>query len=494
MSINATITSGVIRNYKRLNYEVWYALAEFIDNSTGSFFQHRDELEKTLKAEKQEFFVRIAYDREAKTLRVSDNAFGMSLDVLNRALVHGLPPDDDSGRNEFGMGLKTAASWMGNRWTLRTTALGDPNEYTIEYDVERIASGDMDLRLKSKPIDAKEHFTVLEIFELNKSIVGRTVNKSKDYLRSMYRVDTSSGDLHLYWGDEALDYLSDMDFLKAADGTEFQKTFDFVINSKRVFGWGGILAAGGRPKAGFAIIRRGRVIQGQPSSWRPHQLFGLQEMGSNDLVNQRLVGEIHLDNFGVSQQKDAIAWEGSDEEDLEAKLFEEFAEYRLAANAHRKRGSGGPSAVTTAAALDELAATIASSSFIDNFNLTEVPSSSVVSLSTKHVLDQVSRTAPNKTVMIGNTEVNIFLNSDLSPNDPYYASQLPGDVVLVVINMQHPFVVNYLGNGNELITYMLHVIYDALAEKKCAIRMGEILPDTVKMIKDSFLREKLIED
>ena len=31
----------VIRSYKRLSYTIWHAIAEFIDNSTQSYFNNR---------------------------------------------------------------------------------------------------------------------------------------------------------------------------------------------------------------------------------------------------------------------------------------------------------------------------------------------------------------------------------------------------------------------------------------------------------------------
>jgi hypothetical protein len=493
LGISASIRPDTIRNYKRLNYEIWYALAEFVDNSTQSYFSNRQELEAVLDEAREEFFVRIVHDKDAGLLRISDNAFGMTYEVLERALVHGNIPADTTGRNEFGMGLKTAACWFGNRWTVRTTALGDTHEYQIEYDVERVASGDLDLRESERTVSASAHYTVIEIFDLNRSFGGRAIGKAKEYLRSMYRVDTRSGALHLYWGDDLLTYEDGLEFLTAADGSVFRKDFQFEVNGKSVSGWGGILEAGGRPKAGFAIIRRGRVIQGQPSAWRPHGLFGLQEMGSNNLVNQRLVGEIHLDNFLASQQKDAIQWMGDEEPDIERLLEETFSEYRQTAANRRKNGGEGPSAIATAAALDNVASAIGSASFIDDYVLTEVPSSEVVAHSTQHVLDRVRARPGDKEITVGQSRIKIFLENDLSVNDPYYASERPGDDLIVVINTNHPFFANNLAGQDSVVAYLVHCVYDALAEKKCADRIGEIQPDTVKLIKDLFLREPLSE-
>ena len=79
-----------------------------------------------------------------------------------------------------------------------------------------------------------------------------------------------------------------------SQGDLLKVPFDFIVNGKKVWGWAGVLANGSRADAGFSIIQANRVIKGWPESYRPTTLFGDQEGGSNDLVNQRLVGELFL--------------------------------------------------------------------------------------------------------------------------------------------------------------------------------------------------------
>lgn len=487
MGISAVIMPDTIRNYRRLSYEYWFALAEFVDNSTQSYYSNRVKIDASLDERGERFQVRIVHDKDQGVIRVTDNAYGMDHETLRNALVHGKPPADTSGRHEFGMGLKTAASWIGDLWTIRTTALGNNREYSIEYDVERVASGDLDLREQEREVDPGLHYTILEIRKLHRGLATRTISKTKEYLRSIYRIDTGSGAVELLWGDETLDYTENLEFLAAADGSLFRKEFDFEVNGKRVTGWGGILESGGRPKAGFAIVRRGRVIKGQPEAWRPSSLYG-QTTGSNDLVNQRLIGEIHLNTFLASQQKDAILWEGDDEDLLEKELLEVFKDYKQTALERRKRG-GGPSAHVTAAALDDVATVISSPAFVDSFDLVEIPSQEAVRHSQDHVIDSVADGRGDKEVRIGDILVRIYLSHDLSPNDPYFAAQIPGDALLVVVNANHPFFVDNLSSHESVVAYLVHCVYDALAEWKCASKMGTIEPNTVKMIKDQFLRE-----
>ena len=53
--IKFTVGPNVILSYKRLDYKIWYALAEYIDNSTQSYFANRKELEKAHKDRGEKF-------------------------------------------------------------------------------------------------------------------------------------------------------------------------------------------------------------------------------------------------------------------------------------------------------------------------------------------------------------------------------------------------------------------------------------------------------
>ena len=72
--LNIQPQAGVIGVFSRLNYKPWYAIAEFVDNSTQSFFNHKVEL----KAIGQEFVrIVIHYDDVKNVLTINDDAFGM---------------------------------------------------------------------------------------------------------------------------------------------------------------------------------------------------------------------------------------------------------------------------------------------------------------------------------------------------------------------------------------------------------------------------------
>ena len=52
----------VIRSYKRLSYTIWHAIAEFIDNSTQSYFNNRDELDAAFEAAGTGLEVSVVYE------------------------------------------------------------------------------------------------------------------------------------------------------------------------------------------------------------------------------------------------------------------------------------------------------------------------------------------------------------------------------------------------------------------------------------------------
>ena len=65
-SLNIQPQAGVLGVFSRLNYKPWYAIAEFVDNSTQSFYNN----EKILVANGiKTVTVRVEYDFENNVLK-----------------------------------------------------------------------------------------------------------------------------------------------------------------------------------------------------------------------------------------------------------------------------------------------------------------------------------------------------------------------------------------------------------------------------------------
>jgi hypothetical protein len=494
MAMIFRIGPDVITSYKRLAYTPWHALAEFVDNSTQAYFNDRENLDALFKAERDRLTVSIAYERDDDLLRIADNSSGMDYHELETALHVGHRPANADGRSRYGMGMKTAACWLGDKWTVRTKRFGNRKEYEVTVDVVKVADGEVNLPIREKKIaDTHLHYTVIEIKALHRPLKGRTLGKVRDYLRSMYREDFRNKILRLIWQGEELAWDElDSELLRATDGSVYKKKFEFKVNGKSVNGWVGILARGSRAKAGFSILHSGRVVRGWPDSWRPESLYG-QLQGSNDLVNQRLVGEIHLDAFDVSHTKDDILWVGDDEELVEKQLLKCCADYRDVAKSHRSTpDERGPSTIETETAVEELQRELRSPEMVDVITLEVTPPPEAIHREFQKVIDSEGAREPRFSAKIAGITVKGYLMDDGSENDPYFVcDSTRRDEVALVVNLKHPHWTQLKG-AEGVLNYLRHCTYDALAEHQARFKVSRIDPDTVKLWKDKFLRLPLV--
>ena len=91
-NINLKVGNSIVNTFPRLNYRWWYAVAEFVDNSTQSYFDNKVVLDSHYK--KQKDGLKISITKGKDSFRISDNAFGMNETVLERALTVALPPSN----------------------------------------------------------------------------------------------------------------------------------------------------------------------------------------------------------------------------------------------------------------------------------------------------------------------------------------------------------------------------------------------------------------
>jgi len=454
-------------------------------------------LDPVYKKEGRKLTVEISTGRDTRGdfIRIADNSIGMSDAELKSAVYIGKPPLDTRGRSRYGLGLKTGASWFGDLWSIESKKLGEKINHKIEVDVPRVAGGNLNLPHKRNIAPPEEHRTIIEIRRLHRNLTGRTLGKAKNYLRSLYRRDINDGSLVLKVNGDELFWDDDIDerLLKRRDGTKAKKTLKFKVGTKRVGGWAGVLEKGSRKNAGFSIIQANRVITGWPDSYRPETVFGPQEGGSNDLVNQRLFGELVLDGFEVSHTKDQILFEDGEQEALEAKLKEQLADLRQLALSHRKGSDERVKRATDVQrneALNVLEKEIKSGAMRDFLKTFELPSNSLIKKANEVVKDAVvSRTKPDLKTKIGKMVVSIYLARDMSPNDPYVIieSTKSETSVIVIINLSHPHW-SELTNDESILNFIRHCTYDGVAESKAFFVTGRIEPDTVKLIKDNLLR------
>jgi len=493
------IENNVILSYKRLSYEPWYAFAEFIDNSTQAYFYNKSVLDDAFEEKSDKLRVAIIYNKQEDFITIQDNSIGMNEPELAKALKVGSPPDNPDGRSRYGMGMKTAACWFGNYWTLETKKLNESSSYKVIIDVNQIGNtpGEANLEPIVTPAKPEEHYTILTISNLNRKLVGRTLGKIKEYLSSIYRFDLMEG-IEITWNGSKLEWHGFDDELHiTAEGVRYKKYFEFEINGKSVNGWVGVLGKGmgSRKKAGFSIIQNKRIIQGWPTAYKPSSIFGEQEDGSNDLVNQRLIGELTLDGFSVSHTKDKIVWEDEEEDQLDAKLGLVCADARHMALTLRffKEDIKDDLPKFKEAALHIFEAELKSVQ-LNDFLATVQPMPEEIIEASFHTATNTAEgdDEPDMKVDIGSgndiIHVYIFFN-EKSEFEPYVLLEttVEDNRIIIIINMLHPHILE-MKSEDTLLNFFRHCVYDGVAEYKAIKLRGTIQPYTVKFLKDGLLR------
>lgn len=486
----------VISSYKRLSYTAWYAFAEFVDNSTQSYIDNKNELDKALKKEGVPITVNIEYDRGGNFIRIWDNSIGMSKSELAQALHIGIPPKNNTQRSKYGLGMKTAACWFGNKWSVKTKKLGEDYAVKIDVDVEQVASN-LSSKLPTTISEEKEeeHYTEIRIDNLNRQFHGNTLRKVKEFLNSMYRFDFDNIGLELTWQGKQLKWEGFKDrFYVTQDGKPYKVPLNFSIGdpAKKIHGWVGVLAKGSRKDAGFSLIQNNRVIQGWPNGYKPESVFG--EVGTNDLINQRVVGELFVDGFAVSHTKDSILWQDSEEEDLEKALEERCQDARaLARNIRVKDLKVDKVEKEKNAALDVFESELKSDELRDKLFNEIIPETKVIQLSYKRLLESAKKTqSPSLEVTIGNDidaiNVKVYFRT-ASEFEPYVLVEASSEenLLLIIINTLHPYWTE-LKTTDNFLGFIRHCVYDGLSEWRAAKKLGRINSDTVKYIKDLLLR------
>jgi hypothetical protein len=494
--VDFSIGNNAILSYKRLDYKIWFALSEFVDNSLQSYRANEKILNEYYKESKKKFEVSITTDRK-KSITIRDNSIGMDLSELKKALQIAQPPSDTSGLSEFGMGLKTASCWLGDKFSILTKKYGSEFSYKVEFDVNDVAGGKSKLEITSVKDTTSPSGTTIEISKLHKTIASNTETKIIDYLSNIYRVDIRENRMQLWWNGKEIKYDEELIFWKAADGTPYKKNIqEFTVNGKKVTGWLGIFdeGAGGRNKAGIAVIRRGRCIQSQPNAWMPLGLFGEGYEGTNSLVAQRLFGEINLDDFDVSHTKNAILFHDDEEDEISSNLLKQFSDYKSVAGTPYKKLKEDPNMKKLQ---EETAQEKLANAPVTNFVLFEdVPTEKVVKENKAAAIKELENVKPNISIqykvdnelMKKTLTVDMFIDPNKSRNDEYLLIEYPNDEkIIVVINNSHPYYQNAIGD-DPVVNHLVSAAADALAEWKCRFQADAIKPDTIRLLKDGILR------
>jgi hypothetical protein len=326
------------------------ALAEFIDNSVSSFIQNRNLPDNDEAKYDLPFVdVKIKFDKSAERIEIHDNASGISIKDLPRALKPLEAPNKfEDTLNEHGYGMKGAAGWYAKKFTIYTSTYGEPVARKITYEFDKI----VDEKLTQIPVlEEKEekdrHYTIITLEKFNDKRFPHTnsMKAIQSHLSDIYRTFIRDGVLRLTFNDKVIlpmeVKIKNTYHYSALDTTTgklnfnarkilWKKFFEFKNLGKNnkgveryITGFGALKESGSHSiHSGMAIFNNGRILKGSGKDTnKPRELYG----SGNTYRSLRLTGEIHLHNFDTTASKDDLIWGDLREEELYKNIHESLS-------------------------------------------------------------------------------------------------------------------------------------------------------------------------
>jgi|MDTC01.2.fsa_nt_gb hypothetical protein len=331
-TINIRPTVGYLSVLSRINYTAWHATAEFVDNSIQSYLDNKSKLKKLHNNYKLKIDIYVS----GSVVEIKDNAAGIDQRNYERAFQAAMRPKKTTGLSEFGMGMKTAACWFSNLWSVKSKALGEGFATEAKFDIEKITEElNETLAFKKAKMPKNTHYTVVTLKDLIHKVTGRATESVKNHLASMYRGYIDKDEIEIRYNGSLLRHKS-FNILKSPSYKDlddeiinpkkilWKKKFDFNFSSDcehkkhNVKGFAAICDPGDSKKAGFSVFRRNRMLFGSDEkAWKPLKL--VRQEGSS--IARRLFGELYFDDdMEVTHTKDNLNWTMDEEQEFLKKL------------------------------------------------------------------------------------------------------------------------------------------------------------------------------
>ena len=309
--VSIALKPNVYNTFRNLVNTVSNTLAEYVDNAVQSYLNHKEEL-ITIEPNFQ-LQVNIVIDRINDIICITDNAAGIDTVNFKRAFEPAHIPLDNTGLNQFGMGMKTASVWLADKWTVYTKALGEDVERATSFDLHKVTSeGKEELVVENSFLPLEEHYTkiILESLSSNAPSVNQ-LDKIKRLLSSIYRKFLRTNELQIIVNGESVKAVNydvlNTPFYKTPDGDNIlwkkeinYQSYDGKYKAK---GFIAILERMQNNASGLVLMRNGRVIVGGGEErYFPSVIFG--QVGS--FRYRRIFGELELEGFEVTFNKNGF--------------------------------------------------------------------------------------------------------------------------------------------------------------------------------------------
>lgn len=286
--VDITPDVSLIRKAGEVNYKIPQALAELVDNA----------IDEGLPGKKVTIEVTLGQKAGEKYIVVQDDARGMTEERARKALVMAHSAKKPGKIGEFGLGMKTACANLGSSFEIITTTSDSDVAYRLVYDeAEFIKKGKWEIEMEEVPKTFK-HGTRITVTALKINLYAGSKDTVLQKFSKLFKHFVASGEADIIInGEQVLPHVPDT--LR-----DYDTNISFEVNGKVVRGWASLLKHGS-PKGGygFDLVRSNRVVT-------EHEKLGFHAQSALS----RVVGELHLDDFLVVNNKtdfrrDTEEWE-----------------------------------------------------------------------------------------------------------------------------------------------------------------------------------------
>jgi len=280
----------LIKKLGASGYRINQAIGELIDNS----------IDAKIGNKKVEIKIKLKYVE--KRIEIIDNASGMDIDTLQKAMTLAKSNKDKDKLGRFGLGLKTACSSLGKKFTIITKPINSPYEYVCKYDEaswlkelknkkeEKTDKVKWDIEItKRQASEISKHGTIIKIEKLNVAIYPNQTGRLKEYFGTRYSPLLEKKIAEIKFNSRECKAIKPKLTYK-------NETFTVELPTSTITGWVGIKKSGSIiGDYGFNLYNHGRLIS----------------LNNKDFFPQhpsvaRIVGELKLDGVPTLFNKTAF--------------------------------------------------------------------------------------------------------------------------------------------------------------------------------------------
>lgn len=276
-TLDITPDKSLIKKIGMVGYRTEQAVAELIDNSIDAMDGGTAHIDVELRFKE-------------RVITVSDDCNGMNVEGLRGALVVARGGRGGRSLGSFGMGMKSACSALGRRFSITTARRGSAMEHTALYDESEWLSGGSDawdIKVRSARKAVRWGGTVIRIERLNVPIYPNQATSFKKSFGIRYGPHLKSGRVVLRINShECAPAEPEIDGPKSNIGIS-------LAGGNRITGWIGLLKKRSvKGDYGMHLYRNGRLI-------RAFDKFGIRRHPEV----AKVIGELHLDHVPVNFHK-----------------------------------------------------------------------------------------------------------------------------------------------------------------------------------------------